>query len=160
LVYDSASYERKKHEDNTGSIGFIVNFKKMTKKHFYFFVSGVCIAGYIWTVLNFFNHSIRGLGCLFHKTTSIPCPSCGTTRSIIALLRGKLCESLYINPLGIIVFSIALALPIWMLIDLITGKASLFEFYNRINRKFSFNIFTISIIVLLIANWVWNIFKL
>jgi hypothetical protein len=131
----------------------------MTKKHFYFFVLIICVTGYIWIFLNYFNHSVYWGGCLFHKITHIPCPSCGTTRSVMALLQGHLWEALYFNPLGIIVLLIAIALPVWALIDTITRKESLFSFYNRINKHFSFNYITIILILLLLANWGWNIYK-
>jgi len=132
----------------------------MTKKRFYFFVSIVCFAGYGWIFLNYFNHSVRWIGCLFYKITRVPCPSCGATRSAIALLQGNLREALYFNPLGIVVLLIAIMLPVWILIDVITRKESLFSFYNWINKKFSFfNIVTISLILLLLCNWIWNIYK-
>ena len=131
----------------------------MTKKRFYFFVSIVCGAGYSWLFLNYFNHSARWSVCLFYAITTIPCPSCGTTRSIMALLQRNLREALYNNPLGIIVFLIAIVLPIWIVIDMFMRKESLFAFYNWINKKFSFNIVTILIVLLLLANWIWNIYK-
>ena len=131
----------------------------MTKKRFYFFVSIVCGAGYGWFLLNYFNHSVHGIGCLFYKITHIPCPSCGTTRSIMALLQGNLCETIYYNPLGIVVFLIAVILPVWIVIDVFMRKESLFAFYNAVNKKFSFNIVTILLVLLLLCNWIWNIYK-
>jgi len=131
----------------------------MTKKRFYFFVSIVCAAGYGWMFLNYFNHSAHWLGCLFYRITQIPCPSCGATRSAVALLQGNLREALLINPLGIVVFLIAVVFPVWILIDIITRKESLFSFYNRINKGFSFNVVTVLIILLFLGNWIWNIFK-
>jgi len=131
----------------------------MTKKRFYFFVSIVCVAGYFWIFLNYFNHSARWIGCLFYRITHIPCPSCGATRSVIALLQGNLREALYCNPLGIVVFLIAIIFPVWILTDVITRKESLFSFYNWINKGFSFNIITVLIILLLLCNWIWNVYK-
>ena len=131
----------------------------MTKKGFYFFVSMVCVAGYGWIFLNYFNHSVRWLGCLFYKITKIPCPSCGATRSAMALLQGNWRDALYYNPLGIVVLLMAIVLPVWILMDVIRRKESLFSFYKRINKEISFNIITVSIILLLLGNWIWNVFK-
>ena len=131
----------------------------MTKKRFYFFVSIVCGIGYSWLFLNYVNHSVRWADCLFYNITHIPCPSCGTTRSVMALLQGNLREALYYNPLGIIVSLIAITLPVWIVIDVCMRKETLFSFYNWINKKISFNIVTILIILLLLANWIWNIYK-
>lgn len=38
--------------------------------------------------------------CLFHRTTGLPCPSCGLTRSWAALVRGQLGLSLRFHALG------------------------------------------------------------
>jgi hypothetical protein len=51
-------------------------------------------------------------GCIFHEITGFPCPTCGGTRSLIALSRLDLVSSLMYNPLvplfafGLIIFSL------------------------------------------------------
>ena len=40
--------------------------------------------------------------CPFRLVTGLPCPGCGTTRSVAALLDGRLADSLSFNPLGIV----------------------------------------------------------
>ena len=41
--------------------------------------------------------------CTFRKLTGIPCPSCGTTRTALALLNFDSCGALTVNPLATIV---------------------------------------------------------
>lgn len=41
-----------------------------------------------------------GLPCLFARFTGMPCPSCGSTRAMRALLAGDLHQVLHYNPLG------------------------------------------------------------
>ncbi|HAS55616.1 MAG: hypothetical protein A2X56_14025 [Nitrospirae bacterium GWC2_57_13] len=46
--------------------------------------------------------------CYFRSFLGIPCPSCGTTRSIVSLVRGDVLGSLVMNPLAAVVIHIAL----------------------------------------------------
>lgn len=41
-----------------------------------------------------------GVPCVFHRVTGLPCPGCGLTRSILALLRGHAVQSLAFHPFG------------------------------------------------------------
>lgn len=41
--------------------------------------------------------------CTFRNLTGIPCPSCGTTRTALALLNLELGSALAVNPLGALV---------------------------------------------------------
>ena len=56
-----------------------------------------------------------GVECAFKKWTGYPCPTCGGTRAVSALARGRLGEALAWNPL---VFAGLLALAAWALLSL------------------------------------------
>jgi hypothetical protein len=45
-----------------------------------------------------------GIPCAFHWMTGIPCPGCGLTRSILALMQGRLEDSLLLHPMGPLLF--------------------------------------------------------
>jgi hypothetical protein len=47
--------------------------------------------------------------CPFKIATGLPCPGCGMTRSVVALLHGDLGASLFFHPLGIVVVAASLA---------------------------------------------------
>ena len=52
-----------------------------------------------------------GIPCAFHWATGCPCPGCGLTRSVLALLRGHFTESVMLHPFGpplLLVLAIAL----------------------------------------------------
>lgn len=49
--------------------------------------------------------------CGFHAVTGKPCPTCGTTRSLMALFRGRILEALRDNPLAALVFGL---LALWV----------------------------------------------
>ncbi len=57
-------------------------------------------------------------GCVFHALTGVPCPACGSTRAILALLAGDPRTALAFNPLvtlGVaLALSFALAAPAWL----------------------------------------------
>lgn len=46
--------------------------------------------------------------CYFRSVLGLPCPSCGTTRSIVSLVRGDVLGSLAMNPLAAVLILIAL----------------------------------------------------
>ncbi len=131
----------------------------MTKKKLYFFVFTACLAGYIWVVLNLIYHSSISLGCLFHKITHIPCPSCGSTRSILSLLDGNISDALYLNPIGILLFFGMTITPLWIIFDVVTGKDYFFHSYIKFESLLRKNYIAIPSIFLLLVNWIWNLFK-
>ena len=50
--------------------------------------------------------------CLFHVVTGAYCPGCGGTRAFLALLHGRVADSLRLNPL---VLYMAVAIPSFLL---------------------------------------------
>jgi len=134
----------------------------LKKNKLYFFLFIACIAGYIWLFYNItgFNTTNNTVGvCVFKKITTIPCPSCGTTRSIVSLLQGHFSQALYTNPLGIVVFVIMLVLPFWILADFLLKKTTLFDFYKKTEIWLRKPQITIPSILLVLINWIWNIIK-
>ena len=128
----------------------------------YFFLFTACIFGYIWLYFNFSNSNINSgiTACYFKNLTSLPCPSCGSTRSAVSILNGNFIDAFLINPLGFIVVTIMIIIPIWILLDLILKKDSFFNFYKTSEKKLQKPIIYIPLLVLILANWIWNIKKL
>ena len=119
-----------------------------------------CVAGYIWLYysLNTINNGFFE-GCFIKQLTNLPCPSCGSTRSIILMMKGDFFGALKINPLGYIVSFIMLSSPIWIIVDILTKKKTLFTFYLKIESFFRKPQFAIPLLVLILFNWIWNITK-
>jgi len=121
-----------------------------------------CIAGYIWTFLNMHethNAHLPMQVCMFKYVTDIPCPSCGATRSIIAALTGHYLTALTINPIGFIIALIMLCAPLWVIVDLLRGSSSLFNFYRKMELRLQKPQYSIPMVALVLINWVWNINK-
>jgi len=128
------------------------------RNRLYILVLVACMIGYIWV---FFSTSVNAeVGvCLVKHVTNIPCPSCGSTRSVLSLLEGKVYESILINPIGILLVGIMILSPIWIFRDLLTKSNSFFSFYKRTELFFQQWKVAIPAIFLVLSNWIWNIFK-
>src|SRR5687768_4721171 len=111
------------------------------RKHkLYFLLTIACLAGYTWLFMVHQAGSLQvgpGLkGCLIKSLTGIPCPSCGATRSVLALLQGEVVGSWQWNPFGIILLAIMVIVPVWVSYDLISHRQSLLQFYFNTEKIF------------------------
>ncbi len=134
----------------------------LNRNKLYSILSITCLVGYIWIYLNISKGITKNNSfevCLIKHVTNIPCPSCGSTRSVISLAKGNFYEALSINPLGLVVAIIMLLTPLWIIIDIITKSDYLFNFYNKTEFYLKNPKFAIPLVLLVISNWVWNITK-
>jgi hypothetical protein len=135
----------------------------MKKETLYKFILGISLIGYGWIAWN--AGAVHGLHstqtvCLMKIITGIPCPSCGTTRSITTLLAGNILDSVWVNPVGIIAVSVLIIFPIWVVTDYFRKSESFFRWYISAERKLSNRrwIYVASAIAVTV-NWWWNITK-
>lgn len=137
----------------------------MCRKKLYPFILASTLAGYIWLCWNIRSNSLHTSGhthitvCLFKSLTGIPCPSCGITRSAIALVSGNFKEAVNINPLGIIICVLLVAIPLWILADYVKNSSSFLNWYKKAEQQLQRKVIAIPAIVLVLANWCWNIYK-
>src|SRR3954447_1271956 len=68
-------------------------------------------------------HTALGMNdCQFLARTGLPCPSCGMTTSFSLFVRGKILGSLYVQPMGTVLATLA-TLTFWAALYVgITGK--------------------------------------
>jgi hypothetical protein len=130
----------------------------VAKKKLYFFVMVMCMTGYVWVFLSHYHH-LRSESCLLHRITHLPCPSCGSTRSVLALLNGEFAGAFYYNPLGYLILLLMILLPVWVVYDLIRRKESFIRSYKNIESLFRKRCIVIPFILLILSNWIWNFFK-
>ncbi len=98
--------------------------------------------------------------CPINRVTGVPCPSCGTARSLILLSEGWFAAALMTNPLGYLAALMLLVIPLWSLSDLLRKRETLFNAFRRTEKLLSENRILAAVLVLLIlANWIWNILK-
>jgi hypothetical protein len=135
----------------------------MTKNKLYILILIACFLGYSWLLFlsstPVKNSDLNLTVCIFKRVTSLPCPSCGTTRAVSYLFNGEIAKSLFLNPFGIIVAVIMIVSPGWIIWDAITKKQSFYNFYIKTEKLLRKKEIAIPLIVLVILNWIWNINK-
>jgi hypothetical protein len=120
------------------------------------------LAGYSWLGYHLFfsnNKSESITVCPIKWATGIPCPSCGSTRSVLSILHGEFWNALLLNPLGYVVLSIMFAIPIGLAFDFFSGQNRLIDVYKKTEEKIRRKPLAIFLITIIIVNWIWNIFK-
>ena len=121
------------------------------------------LLGWTWILFNRIilpqHQASRLHACFIKQLTGLPCPSCGTTRSVICLLNGNLKESFFLNPLGILMVFLMLIIPLWILYDWIYRKKSFYRMYLKIEVLFRNKFIAGTAILLIISNWIWNFMK-
>lgn len=128
----------------------------MTRRGLYILSAVGCLAGYIWLFL----FDLGGeTVCLFKRLFHIPCPSCGATRAIAALMRGEVKEALFLNPIGILLVLMLVVIPLWILVDVTLKKDTYYLFYKKTDELFGKKYVFLFFALLVLANWVWNITK-
>jgi len=133
----------------------------MNNRQFKFFAFFLVVGGYAWLALNwnFLGEEKHSL-CIVKYVTGYPCPACGTTRAVILLTKGNVVKAIQTNPLGLIAAGFLLLAPFWLCYDFFKRKEATWLTYRWAETKIQSNlIISISLVVLVAINWVWNIYK-
>ena len=133
----------------------------MTRNRLYLLLGLGLSAGYGWILwFSFYGiHDHTFTPCLFKNATGIACPSCGSTRSVLLLSQGNFTDALLLNPLGLIMAAIMLIAPFWLLYDVLLKKNTLHLSYQKAERTIRIKWVAITLILLILLNWAWNIQK-
>lgn len=132
----------------------------MSKNKLYITMLLACLAGIGYLFYSVYQPAENTVSfCMIKNVTGFPCPSCGTTRAVILMLQGKIKYSILMNPFGIILTAIMIIFPFWILGDLILKKDSFFRWYKKAETTLRKPWLAIILILLVILNWIWNIYK-
>lgn len=130
-------------------------------KRLYLYVTTLLIVSYAYMGFALYHKDNPGKGtvCVFKNITGIACPSCGSTRAVVLLTEGKITQAALTNPLGYLIAFFMLALPFWLLYDAVTQKTTFYNRYRAAEKVISSRWIIAILILLVLSNWVWNIFK-
>jgi hypothetical protein len=135
----------------------------MAKKKLYALLFFGCMSGFAWIGFNYFSKKETGKHppsfCIIKNVTSLPCPACGSTRSVMSLSEGNLKAALHWNPLGLLLAIVMLIVPLWIVYDLAQKKQSLMNTYVQAEIVLRKKIVYLPLLFLVTLNWIWNIFK-
>ncbi len=114
------------------------------------------VGGYIFigvsAILQNYSHSSI---CIFKNITGYPCPGCGITRGSILLFKGEILESILLNPAAIVVNIMALVAIVLIIRDSVKGTT----LFQKLSTQKMNPYLLILLVVLVILNWIWNIYK-
>ncbi|GAB4372792.1 MAG: hypothetical protein Kow0062_09360 [Acidobacteriota bacterium] len=92
--------------------------------------------------------------CRFHDLTGLPCPTCGTTRGILALAHGDLATALRMNPL---LFGFLLVVWSWTPVSWILWLGRLPRPRVALDGTGSRAFLLAAFVIALLANWTFLI---
>jgi hypothetical protein len=134
----------------------------ISRKRFYGVLMLMLAASYAWIG---YNGIVRAQGadgvsiCIVRTVTGVPCPGCGTTRSVIHVLHGEVLDAVKSNPLGLLAVAALSVLPFWIAVDLARGRASLMQAYDVLNHQLARCAVLVVIVLLVLCVWTWNIYN-
>ncbi|MEN9206789.1 MAG: DUF2752 domain-containing protein [Gloeomargarita sp. GMQP_bins_120] len=96
--------------------------------------------GMLWSpvVAAFFYNrgwQIPGLVCPLYHVTGIPCPSCGLTRSFMALARGDILQAVRFHAFGPLLFGAFFLLGGHLLLELALNRAMVLPYRQWLARR-------------------------
>lgn len=93
--------------------------------------------------------------CGFHALTGLPCPSCGSSRMIAALVQGRVAEAFMWNPLA---FAGVLAVAVWATASTLRLLFSL-PVWRVVLESGEALAIRIAAVMLIAGNWIYLIWR-
>ena len=74
-------------------------------------------------------------------------------------MKGDIQSALFWNPFGIILMTILVVSPFWIIYDVVSGNSTLLNAYIKTELFLKRKWIAIPAILLVLMNWIWNITK-
>ena len=78
---------------------------------------------------------IPGLICPLYHFTGIPCPSCGLTRSFMAVARGDLMRAVQFHAFGPLLYGVFLLLGLHIILELLLNRGITVPYWRWLQRQ-------------------------
>ncbi|MGV9004729.1 DUF2752 domain-containing protein [Flavobacterium sp.] len=132
----------------------------MIRNRLYLLVIVACFIGTLYLLYQVNSATVQTPSvCLIKNATGYPCPSCGTTRAVVLLSKGKVAQSIQQNPFGLLVGLCMLVLPLWIGFDALKNKSTFHDFYLKTESVVRRPKVALLLVLLVILNWIWNLYK-
>lgn len=92
----------------------------LNSKHIIY--AGLAVTGLIWLAVNLVMQSDVPTVCITRQLAGVPCPTCGVTDSVVALLNGKPGESMSTNAFGPLVLILMIAAGIFVVRNVVVKQ--------------------------------------
>lgn len=121
-----------------------------------FYALGItgCIASWTWIAMSI-NQCGQGIwkGCLIKYFLHIPCPACGSTRAIIAIIDGHIQEALALNPLGFVLLALLILLTVGIPYDYLRRQHNLYHLFTWADTCLHIKSVFIPTMSIILLNW-------
>jgi hypothetical protein len=131
-------------------------FKKRTKGQIEFGIIYGGIALFALCTAHFFPVLTFLPSCVFSNLTGLPCPTCGSTRSIVHLAHGDIAASIAMNPLIALCF---MAAALYFFYSLVTLLFDTPRMNMKVTDKEGNRVRT-GVVLLVLVNWLYLVFHL
>lgn len=128
----------------------------MSPSRFYALCVAGCLGGWTWIGMTI-SQSGQEIwkGCLMKQFFHIPCPACGVTRAIVALLDGHIQEAMIWNPLGIVLLMLLVLLTVGLPYDWFCHRQSLYSLFLWVDACLHRKVVFILFVGAMLLNWWW-----
>lgn len=75
------------------------------------------------------------------------------------ILQGNLADGVLLNPLGLVVTFLMFVVPVWIVYDIVYAKKTLRGVYQNFEKSIRKPRVAFPILIFIILNWIWNIYK-
>ncbi len=130
------------------------------RTYWYTLLALTAIYGWLWLQFSNRGHHRPLPVCIIKNITGYPCPSCGTTRGVMALLHGQWATALWLNPLSIVAIITLITTTLLFTLDtFLPGRDRLGQTWNQLETQLRKPAVLIIFGLLITSNWIWNILK-